>query len=821
MAYYREDIVDIELSSGTVFRSFIPNVIGEGDEMANRFGVRLFRDGEPVNIGSGQCQGFFMAPNGTNILISGSSYTGVDANKAWVQLPQGCYTYEGQFALAIKLIGGGVTGTMRIVDGVVSDTGATGAVMPTSQVPTSAEIIAAYEDAVAVIDNSVRFDITQSLTTAEKERATANIGAAQAEDLSNLRSAVDDRSNSNIYSVVHFDTDGYYSAPNVITASVSYKCCEIVVPQNLRRFRVHFERTLDNQFYLIILLDKNKNVIGQIKGGTANKTYYLDIKHYPDAAYAQINDFGSYYYSSIEMIYRSILDSSDEAELLLSSKRIGEPVDCDFESGALIYADGTVAAEPTGDWLISDLILLSPGDELFVKCLGYLNTVSIITKCDANGENLIPLVISSGAAGEVKEYSYKSVGSEYVKICLNSTADWGIVKSCIERDVTGNIAHSGTIVYGYWCNNDGEFASLSYAAYIKLPIPEGATHLTVAYPDVWTIPEAVNDGYVGTAIFLDSQDDIILFDRPQNYANGFPCSGIYNATFPVPDDAAYFCMTTKLAAWNENSSIIIINGNKLNYAIRSNNKLNGVPFSDEELRAKLGNFESVVDNNDWSSLTWLLVGDSLTEKNIRAVTSYYDYIAMDTGINLLNKGHSGLGYKNGDWFYTALGQVTSSDFDICTFFGSGNDLYKLVGGTPVPYTDEEWSSALGNVTDTGTGTICGCINRTFDRFLELYPLKKFGVITPTPWNGWTNEDGTINGTHMDDYANALITICKNRGIPFLDLYHESGLRPWIESFRVEYYKENGVQDDGVHPNSKGHKWIYPMFMQFLKQFIVY
>jgi len=114
------------------------------------------------------------------------------------------------------------------------------------------------------------------------------------------------------------------------------------------------------------------------------------------------------------------------------------------------------------------------------------------------------------------------------------------------------------------------------------------------------------------------------------------------------------------------------------------------------------------------------------------------------------------------------------------------------------------------------------VNRAIDRFIELFPLKKLGIVTPTPWAIYSNPTtGTINGTHMDEYASALVTICKNRGIPCLDLYHESGLRPWLLSFRTEYYNDQSADhSDGVHPGTKGHKWIYPMFREFLKQFII-
>ena len=195
MAIYKEDIVNIELETGKVYRSFMNHTIGLGDAKANRFGVRLFRKGEPVEIGnSAVVQGLFMNPAGTNILVSETGYTGstgIEGNVAYVQLPSACYAVEGQFCLAIKITSGSVTGTMRIIDGVIWNTGATGAVVPTGQVPSSAEIIAAYEEAVAVMSYSVRYDASQSLTDTQKGTARTNIDAVGTSDLSGVKTELE------------------------------------------------------------------------------------------------------------------------------------------------------------------------------------------------------------------------------------------------------------------------------------------------------------------------------------------------------------------------------------------------------------------------------------------------------------------------------------------------------------------------------------------------------------------------------------------------------------------------------------------------------
>lgn len=187
MALYKEDFVDIELETGNIHRAFLNHTIGSGDILANRFGVRLFRNGEPVNVESAVVSGVFMAPDGTNYAINETSFPGStwkSGNAAAVSLPGICYAASGQFCLAIKLSGGSVNSTVRIVDGTVCETGEAGAVVPTSTIPTTEEIIAAYEEAVEVIGGSVRFDVSQSLSTSEKAKARGNIDAVSTSELS-------------------------------------------------------------------------------------------------------------------------------------------------------------------------------------------------------------------------------------------------------------------------------------------------------------------------------------------------------------------------------------------------------------------------------------------------------------------------------------------------------------------------------------------------------------------------------------------------------------------------------------------------------------
>jgi lysophospholipase L1-like esterase len=204
----------------------------------------------------------------------------------------------------------------------------------------------------------------------------------------------------------------------------------------------------------------------------------------------------------------------------------------------------------------------------------------------------------------------------------------------------------------------------------------------------------------------------------------------------------------------------------------------------------------------WNNVKWVWFGDSLTEKNGTGEKNYYDFVSAETGISVLNYGKSGTGYfrtyGDNQNFLTRIEELQNVDFDIITIFGSFNDLN---GG---------WVGGSTDSTDITQNNVFGFVNATLDRLYEIKPFVKVGIITPTPWyNSHQLEE-------CDKYCDGLIEIAKRRSIPVLDLYRCSNLHPDKENFRLEYYNENGVQDNGTHPNSKGHERIYPQFREFLK-----
>ena len=204
----------------------------------------------------------------------------------------------------------------------------------------------------------------------------------------------------------------------------------------------------------------------------------------------------------------------------------------------------------------------------------------------------------------------------------------------------------------------------------------------------------------------------------------------------------------------------------------------------------------------WTNVKWSCMGDSLTELNNRANKHYYNYISDDTGINFVVLGKSGTGYMKAYGSNLPFSQridTIPTDSNVITIFGSGND----VGQT------------LGNVTDTGTNTICGCINNTIDGIRSRITGANLGIITPTPWEPYP--PSTV-GNAMDLYVDAIVEICRRKGVPCLDLYHCSNMTPWDADFKTAYYSHD--DGNGTHPDENGQKLFAPRIKAFLESLLM-
>lgn len=204
---------------------------------------------------------------------------------------------------------------------------------------------------------------------------------------------------------------------------------------------------------------------------------------------------------------------------------------------------------------------------------------------------------------------------------------------------------------------------------------------------------------------------------------------------------------------------------------------------------------------------WYAIGDSITEKNFRAKTNYFDYCVNDLNIEGVNLGKSGTGYKKtNNTFITRIDQITSYNYDtdIITVYGSIND-NSLV------------AEHLGQLGDTTTDTLYGSMYTFFNTLFTKFGAVRVGLITPIPWKN------SKNSASAASYKQALIETANLFNVPYLDLEKCTNLRPDDPDFLEVYYLSDNdsgsshqVDTGGVHPNSIGHKLFYNRIKEFLK-----
>ena len=223
---------------------------------------------------------------------------------------------------------------------------------------------------------------------------------------------------------------------------------------------------------------------------------------------------------------------------------------------------------------------------------------------------------------------------------------------------------------------------------------------------------------------------------------------------------------------------------------------------------------------------WTVIGDSITDFNFRSAINYHQYVAADLGLEVINAGYSGSGYKQHDSagsamdaFYLRVLEEEDGDYvmdldsDVITIFGGVND---VIFGNPI-----------GTAEDTTTATVCGCVNKTIDNIMSRMSDKyiPLGIISPLPcdYQGvatYPTQLPTDEDCEMQTFVAELEKICKVRGIPFLDLFHQSNFNPSNATFRSAYTScHASPSGDGLHPNQYGHKLFYRQIEEFVKAII--
>ena len=229
--------------------------------------------------------------------------------------------------------------------------------------------------------------------------------------------------------------------------------------------------------------------------------------------------------------------------------------------------------------------------------------------------------------------------------------------------------------------------------------------------------------------------------------------------------------------------------------------------------------QKVVEWHDKSPIAdkkWIAIGDSWTAVNTlgNGINNYTNYVADRLGVTMVNAGIGGTGYvaqngQYGDQFYN---RQIPADGDAYTILGSFNDVF--VDGFK-----------FGDVGDTDKLSLWGGMKATLDHIWSIKDNAVVGIIAPGPWGAFNPQNGsTWAKLNMkaneagEQYVSTMKKFADYYSLLFLDLYHQSGLRPWDSNFVEKYY--HGTSDtDNTHPNTNGHKIFAPKIADFLNKLL--
>ena len=229
--------------------------------------------------------------------------------------------------------------------------------------------------------------------------------------------------------------------------------------------------------------------------------------------------------------------------------------------------------------------------------------------------------------------------------------------------------------------------------------------------------------------------------------------------------------------------------------------------------------EKVVEWHDKSPIAdkkWVTIGDSWTATNTlgNTVANYTNYVADRLGVTMINAAIGGTGYvaQNGNYGDQFYNRQIPTDGDAYTIFGSFNDVF--VDGFK-----------FGDVGDTDTKSLWGGMKATLDHIWSIKDDAVVGIIAPGPWGAFNpqNENNwdklNMKASEVgEQYVSTMKKFADYYSLPFLDLYHQSGLRPWDASFVAKYY--HGTSDtDNTHPNTNGHKLFAPKIADFVNKLL--
>lgn len=204
----------------------------------------------------------------------------------------------------------------------------------------------------------------------------------------------------------------------------------------------------------------------------------------------------------------------------------------------------------------------------------------------------------------------------------------------------------------------------------------------------------------------------------------------------------------------------------------------------------------------------ITLGYALEDKKYRYSTLVCEALGAEEsnfGITGTLVAKAGLNTEDGKDFVTRAELI--DDADVAVVFGGTNDYFwsdKTIYGVGDAYFDSALRTIAKRIKEKRAGKVT----------LFVTPYQHNGVGNYLGGDDWriarSRHDTTeknYNGHVLGDYVRAIVDVCKDEGIPCLNLF---------ENFD---FKHELHTSDGCHPNERGHELIADAVVKKLKALI--
>lgn len=732
------------------------------DNLGNRVGVVVLDGGEPATL-DGTVTGYVIRADGGTVLVTGA----VDGNKAYIDLPESAYAVPGQIQIAIRLTSGSTKTVLGALNAYVQRT-ATGTIIdPGHVVPDIDDIIAKMDEVDEAIDNAEAATAAANTAAQNANNATGYIAVTEATSTASAAHAQG--------SYLIYDGKLYQATADIAIGDSLATTGEGANIAQVTGGAMGEVTSLKSAINLI-------EITNQTPGLTVEKQKYVN------------------------RTTGAIESNTSRSPNAVSGIQVeGDAFVFKIDSCEVAGVRGIAFYDGNGDFIPNSGKAYTIGETTYFFTIPAGAVTMAVTTFGVDNIFSIQFVYFQNTDKTLTESNVPAdaaiTGDEIQAVKSIAESNTSLIRSVLTTNTT---TYNDTPDRGISGQNSGFILSdPNDVCTIKItptfssetnpytPVLSGTFTVRLyrisRENDTITLVEQIGDDTsysIGDEVTVNGFDGTMLFDirnAVDSNNNIVKVGYIYSGKSWGNTLVSFTNTATTATTFAEF----------------------GIGGTCTIIKASIkGKISSVLDGKRIT-----VIGDSITEKNYRAVTNWPLWIEDWTGAVVQNLGISGSGFIRTSPYKNRISQIDTPD--IIGVAMTWNDLLSGV------------NKEIGTADDviTEDDTIAAWVNEFFDLLITAYPTTPIIAYCQSPWAAF-NPNVEIS----NQYISVMTELLAKKGIPYYkDLYYGCVLRPWLDANKNVYYKvdtESSAhygETDGIHPNSEGHKviarYLYPRFAE--------